>query len=725
MKTTTILIVLIITSIFANAQAFEWAEHIGGTGDNYSESIAVDTLGDIYTVGHFTGTVDFDPNAGIYNLTSAGGSDIYIAKYDSLGNFIWAKQIGGITDDKGYSIIVDSLENIIITGFFSAVVDFDPNAGVYNLTSAGGQDAFVVKLDVSGNLVWAKQFGGANNELGKDVDIDPLGNIYTTGYLAGPADFDPGVGTYNLGGNLAYVSKLDAAGNFVWATDIEFRGTSLTVDVSGNVYITGYFDNTIDANPTTGVYNLTSISFGHSTAITKLSTNGVFQWAKGLITSSWIKPGSIIVDKLENVYVTGEFKGTVDFDPGPAHYDLYGQNHGYDGYLVKLNILGNFEWARAIGGISSNEIGISLALDDCGNIYVTGRIISFWVGAYYGSGIYKFNTSGAMEWQRTFSTWVGGIYENDIVVDDSLNIYTTGYFEGSNDQFDTDGGGTCSFSSLGNSDIFIHKLRQMPDLLDFNATDTCFNDNTIFTIVGMTSMLSFEWDFDDPASGAANTSVLPNPTHQFTATGTYNVQLIVNYTCGFESDTIIKQVSIYNCTLPVELLSFTGEHMNDANQLNWTTAIETNNDYFTLERSLDAENWETIAIIDGAGNSNQTIEYSYNDYSFERGINYYRLKQTDYDATETYFNIVSIETDNTDNYSAYYNNQQGNIQISLPNIEGENNIQLIDYTGKLIYNVTVEGANKHIISENLTQGIYILLIYNKNGIQLKKKIFSK
>ena len=177
--------------------------------------------------------------------------------------------------------------------------------------------------------------------------------------------------------------------------------------------------------------------------------------------------------------------------------------------------------------------------------------------------------------------------------------------------------------------------------------------------------------------------------------------------------------------LPIELLSFTGEHTNNANQLKWITISETNNDYFTLERSIDAENWETIAVLDGAGNSNQILEYAYNDYSFGNRINYYRLKQTDFDGTDVSFDIVSINTENTETYSAYYNYQQNNIQVFLPNIEEENNIQLIDYSGKLVYNATVKGTKKYIISENLTQGIYILFIYNRNGIQLKTKIFSK
>ena len=116
-----------------------WAKGMGGPGGDQGRSVAVDATGNVYTTGYFQGTVDFDPNAGVLNLTSAGAGDIFVSKLDATGNLVWAKAMGGSTDDTGYCIAVDGVGNVYTTGYFSGTVDFDPNAGVLNLTSVGLQ----------------------------------------------------------------------------------------------------------------------------------------------------------------------------------------------------------------------------------------------------------------------------------------------------------------------------------------------------------------------------------------------------------------------------------------------------------------------------------------------------------------------------------------------------------------------------------------------------------
>ena len=130
--------------------------------------IAIDPAsGAIYTTGFFSATVDFDPGAGVFNLTSAGSGDIFISKLDASGNFVWAKQMGGIAYDKCYSIAIDTAGSgaLYTTGVFEGTADFDPGAGTLNLTPAGQYDIFISKLDSSGNFVWAKRIGGT----GRDV----------------------------------------------------------------------------------------------------------------------------------------------------------------------------------------------------------------------------------------------------------------------------------------------------------------------------------------------------------------------------------------------------------------------------------------------------------------------------------------------------------------------------------------------------------------------------
>ena len=270
MKKITLLLFIITSSVsFAQGTKLEWAKSMGGTSGTSSESaysIAIDASGNVYTTGHFEGTVDFDPGAGVSNLTSAAGyQDIFISKLDANGNFVWAKRMGGTSYDIAYSIAIDAAGNVYTTGHFFETADFDPGAGVSNLTSAGSWDIFISKLDANGNFVWAKRMGGTSPDEANSIAIDASGNAYTTGFFNETVDFDPGAGVSNLtsaGEADIFISKLDANGNFVWAkrmggTSVD-KATSIAIDAAGNVYTTGYFYGTVDFDPGAGVSNLTS-----------------------------------------------------------------------------------------------------------------------------------------------------------------------------------------------------------------------------------------------------------------------------------------------------------------------------------------------------------------------------------------------------------------------------------------------------------------------------------
>ena len=142
-------------NVIAQNPNFLWAKQLGGANQELGNSIAVDANGNVYTAGSFQSTVDFDPGPAIYNLTavsSFGGNDIFISKLDASGNFLWAKQLGGVLDDAGFSIAVDGNGNIYTTGYFTGTADFDPGPGTYNLNSAGTEDIFV-SVDY-GNEFW-------------------------------------------------------------------------------------------------------------------------------------------------------------------------------------------------------------------------------------------------------------------------------------------------------------------------------------------------------------------------------------------------------------------------------------------------------------------------------------------------------------------------------------------------------------------------------------------
>ena len=448
-----------------------WAKAMGGTGEDVGNCIVVDSAGNVYTTGRFEGTTDFDPGAGTFNLTSAGGDDIFVLKLDNAGSFVWAKNIGGTGDDNGYGIVVDSAGNVYTTGRFERTVDFDPGAGTFNLTSAGGDDIFVSKLDNTGNFVWAEGMGGPNDDYSSGIVMDSVDNVYTTGRFVGTADFDPGAGTFNLisaGGYDIFISKIDSDGNFVWAkgmggeSDLD-NAIGIAVDSTGNIYTTGYF-STADFDPGVGTFTLTSVGV-FDIFVSKLDNDGNFIWAKAMGGTGLDSAHGIMLDSAGNVYTTGNFQGTADFDPGAVTFELASAGD-YDIFVSKLDSDGNFVWAKNMGG-TSGDYGYGIAVDSAGDIYTTGRFqgtadFDPGVGVFNlisaGSGdifVSKIDSDGNTLWTRR----MGGMNDDwgyEIMVNSTGDVYTTGRFSDTAD-FDPE---TCAFNltSAGDYDIFVLKL---------------------------------------------------------------------------------------------------------------------------------------------------------------------------------------------------------------------------------------------------------------------------
>ena len=475
-KTLRITLLLGLFSINTHAQVpvFEWARSMGGASNESGLSTTVDASGNVYTTGFFTGTVDFDPGAGDVSITTLGSSEAFIQKLDASGNFVWAKAIQGGFSVNSNSIATDAVGNVYITGTFRNTPDFDPGAGTFNMTAAVSSDIFILKLDTNGNFVWAKSIGGTSGELSYSIATDAAGNVYTTGYFGGVADFDPGAGTVNLtavGFVDVFISKLDTNGNFVWAKSVggttsEF-GLSTTVDASGNVFVTGHFTGTVDFDPSAGTTNITSIGM-RDIFILKLNASGNFVWARAVGGTDNDEGNSLTTDALGNVYVVGFFDGEADFDPGPSTTTLTSFFFSVDAFVLKLNSSGNFVWAKSMGGFSRNEAEC-ITIDASGNIYTVG---TFAVNADFDPGagtnvltsaggrdtfVQKLDTDGNFIWARS----IGGASNDDgfsIFIDDSNNIHVTGFFEATAD-FDPSAGIT-NLTSVGLNDIFVVKISQ-------------------------------------------------------------------------------------------------------------------------------------------------------------------------------------------------------------------------------------------------------------------------
>ena len=366
-----------------------WLNKIESSIYNNITDIAVDKDGNVYVIGDFEGTLDFDPGSGVFNMSSPNGvwdNDIFVSKFNPQGQFIWAKKIGGIDKEEAKSIAIDNVGNCVIFGLFKNTVDFDPGAGNYNLSSNGDKDLFIYKLDSSGAFIWAKSFGGSSYEEAYALTVDKLDNIYTTGIFRTTVDFDPSAAVLNLTApnfDDTYINKLDANGNLIWVKQFfnsqSLSASDLKIDDNNNLLICGLFlgSSNFDLDTTIATPYVLSANY-YDGFIGKYSPNGNLRWAHRLSSPGFNNYNALSMDKLGNVYTTGTFEDTVDFDPGPNTFNLISPDvSGFadsDIFIQKLDSNGNFIWATEIGTPNySFELGQSIALDKAGNIHLAGR----------------------------------------------------------------------------------------------------------------------------------------------------------------------------------------------------------------------------------------------------------------------------------------------------------------------------------------------------------------
>jgi hypothetical protein len=397
---------------------FIWAKQIAGTALNSAggQGIKLDHSGNIYLVSNFSGTIDADPGAGIVTFTATPG--VLIHKLDNAGNLIWVKMVG---TGPAWSFDVDSSFNLYFAGRFSGTVDFDPGTGLFNMTTAGGDDVFVEKLDSAGNFQWAKRIGSTSADYAWGVAADKSGNVAVVGYY-GPAtvDFDPGPGVFNISATSRdmFTLRLHSNGDFSWATSAHPVGVDEARDVGmdslGSVYTTGLFTGPADFDPGPAVYNLSGGVY-----VQKLDSSGNFVWGVGFGGSL---VGRVFLDNVQNVYVTGTFNGTGDFDPGPGVFTLTGNNSGFTEKLYQCGAP-----IVAISGSSVACSGTSATYTAITN--VTGGTIQWKVnGNNIGTNslTYTYTPTNGDQVQAIVTTpSTGGCYTATTAISNTITVSTT------------------------------------------------------------------------------------------------------------------------------------------------------------------------------------------------------------------------------------------------------------------------------------------------------------
>jgi len=608
MKILTLLTSLALSlSLEAQSPSFEWALGFGGTSSEWGNNITSDNQGNVYVIGHFSETIDFDPGPGTTNLTSANVlRDIFIQKLDSAGNLVWVKQLGGLNSDHGSSIEVDGSGNVYLTGYFGGTVDFDPGPGVTSLTSMGSDDIFIEKLDPSGNLLWVKQIGGTQDDGAFSLDIDGDNNVYVAGYFRNTVDFDPNVGTAALtsAGEIdGFVVKLDNNGNYIWAKNV--GGTSydyiqdISVDSAGNCHATGAFAGTADIDPGPSVSNHTSLGTG-DIFVLKLNSNGDYQWSHSYGSTNQDRGWSITNDENGFVYFTGDFvNNTVDFDPGVGT-DIHVSNGGADMFIQKLDSLGNMIWTKSIGG-PSVDLFRDISLENDGLLYLAGYFfdtVDFDPGpgthTLISNGaadivIQKLDTSGNFIWATSF----GGDGEDvgySVTLGSDNGIYTTGYYADTTD-FDPDAG-VFELISEGSSDIFVHKLGQCTPNTGSDTTTSCDN---------------YLW----PASG-----------NTYNSTGTYSTTLMNAAGCD---SVVTLNLTITNSNTGSETATFCDSYTwsADGNTYNTTGTYTT-----TLMNAAGCDSVVTLNLTITSSNTGSETATSCDSYTWSADGNTYNTTGT-------------------------------------------------------------------------------------------------
>jgi hypothetical protein len=323
---------------------FDWAVNITGPSTESLAGMHVDHSGNVYLIGSFSVSMDFEPGSGVNNLTCNGSSDIYLVKLDRHGNVVLLRQLGGSTGDFGYCVTVDNLNNIIVSGTFNGAVDFDPGPATFNISPIGFQDMFIEKLDAGGNFIWAKQIGGDSAYLTEGVGIatDASGNIYNMGRFEGEeADFDPGPAVSNISfipGIDLFLQKLDKDGNFIWAENPNTAdfASALAIDEWNDIYLAGNMQGTVDFDPLSTNYELTSYG-ATDFYLQKLNPSGGMTWALCFGGIQHDAGTSLSVSDGAHVLLAGVFSDTMDFDPGPSVVNKIPKGLS-DNFILELNI---------------------------------------------------------------------------------------------------------------------------------------------------------------------------------------------------------------------------------------------------------------------------------------------------------------------------------------------------------------------------------------------------
>lgn len=464
---------LVCTSLSAQqVPVWNWAVNCGSSSSDKALDVQVADDGYIYSCGYFNNTGTFGSitlSPGFYS------KEAFLTKLDSSGNFLWAVTGGGYYDDRALGLTIDPSGNIIICGTYWSNCTFGP------YTLGGSADhIFVVKYSPAGNVIWAKTGGGQGDDHGYDMVTNAAGDIFITGYLSthyGPPTCNATFGslpTFFYTDSIAFVARMSSNGTWTWVktfdgTDVQ-RDNDIAIDSAGNIYVCGGY---YGYNRQFGTTTLNSTAGSRDIFVAKYDENGNFLWVKSTGDSLDDRANGIIVGSDQKLYITGEFRDHCPF--GPDTLNNNGGPGGKDIFVAKMDLDGNWIWAKKAGSNKGGESGRAIVENNRHNIFITGQCkgnVDFGNDTSFNTGadsvqvfVAGIDTTGDWKW----AVQCGSVLEDrgyGITTDSACRIYFCGYFDQPSATF-----GSQQLNTYGRKDGFIARL-----------SETCFdydNDSII------------------------------------------------------------------------------------------------------------------------------------------------------------------------------------------------------------------------------------------------------
>lgn len=692
-----IFFILVFTAANAQGYSYSWANVMGFAGSPGQEEtgydIVVDNAGSMYITGQYYGIFDFDPGPGVANTDAPNNanSNIFICKYDNAGNFVWLKTLNNANTNlkRGVSLRVDSKNNLLVTGYFNGVVDFNPSPAVGDTfiqratnASISVKRGFILKLNSNGDFIWAKQLTSANETEFFELELDANDNLFLSGSIKGRTDFDMRTGIADTSWveqdsyiSDGFITKLDSNANLIWVKTFSGPGTSTTqnfmnpvkicLDADGNIYSIGNFKYTIDFNPNAGVNNLVGVGNSTFSFILKLDSLGNFLWAKqygngsGSVTSNNFGRD---IEALPNgdIVAVGNFRGTVNYDNGGTNASLSAPSTSTATSILKLSAAGNFIWVKGFVGVQFSTSGTSadpavVKFDDNKNIYIAG----------------KYNTSVSY-----------GI------------------------DFDPDTSSFVMLSPAQNNQIFLAKLDSNGKFINAESIgSTSVNYVTAMVLDNSDNIYM-------TGSVAYNAYLDPNSTTNGVFAGNFG-----------SYDIFVLKYGQSLGPLAIDAFKLSGKVNGNRDELTWQfdNSIDITN--YELQE-LQNGNYKTIATINNE--INKQI-FTFNNAQYKTSI--YRVVAIANNGNKTFSNTISLARKELNSIVMYPNPASNEMHLDIFSVNNSNaTIKIYDITGKLVHQVETNldnGANHTTIDiAELATGVYTVKVSDDKGwnevMQLQK-----